>query len=128
MLKVQMHRTRHKISDLAGWSEWSKWEEGFGKTDDPTFEIEIDNREFVPASEWQPMDTAPLDGKHCILSVQEGAFIVSVQGFYHGGKWIAVHRDNVQPLAWMPNVLLPEALCPPSFRNDALNKSGVRGE
>lgn len=73
---------------------------------------------------WQPMGTAPLDGKHCILSVQEGAFIVSVQGFYHGGKWIAVHRDNVQPLAWMPNVLLPDALCPPSFRNDALSTGG----
>lgn len=73
---------------------------------------------------WRSMETAPLDGKHCILSIQEGAFIVSVQGFYHGGKWIAVHRADVQPLAWMPNILLPAELCPPSFRNDALPTSG----
>lgn len=46
---VQMHRTRHKISELAGWSHWSRWEEGFGKTDNPAFEIEIDNRIFYPA-------------------------------------------------------------------------------
>lgn len=84
----------------------------------------VPKNENIGISGWQSMDTAPLDGKHCILSVQEGAFIVSVQGFYHGGKWIAVHRDNVQPLAWMPNVLLPDALCPPSFRNGALNTSG----
>lgn len=48
---VQMHRTRHKISEMAGWSEWSRWEEGFGKTDDPTFEIEIENRLFYPTSD-----------------------------------------------------------------------------
>lgn len=63
---VQMHRTRHKISELAGWSTWSRWEEGYGKTEDPTFEIEIENRLFylhpapAPAVEgWRPMDSAP---------------------------------------------------------------------
>lgn len=45
---VHMHRTRHKISDLAGWSQWSRWEEGRGVTDDPAFEIEIENRVFYP--------------------------------------------------------------------------------
>jgi len=51
MLRVQMHRTRHKISDLAGWSDWSRWEEGVGQTDDPTFEIEIENRVFFTGPE-----------------------------------------------------------------------------
>jgi hypothetical protein len=59
---------------------------------------------------WRTMDTAPKDGKHCILAVREGAFIYSVQGACHNGKWDAVHRSNVDPLAWMPNVLLPAAL------------------
>ncbi|WPE19905.1 hypothetical protein [Shinella zoogloeoides] len=74
--------------------------------------------------QWQSMDTAPLDGTHCILSLQEDAFIVSVQGFHHRGKWIAVHRDDVQPLAWMPNILLPDDLAPPSFRAPSTTPKG----
>lgn len=57
---------------------------------------------------WQPIETAPLDGKHCILAVKEGAFIYSVQGAFHAGQWNAVYRDNVKPLCWMPNVRLPD--------------------
>jgi len=58
---------------------------------------------------WQPMGAAPKDGKHCILSVPEkDGFIYSVQGAFQDGQWNAVHRDNVAPLAWMPNVLLPD--------------------
>lgn len=55
---------------------------------------------------WRDMDSAPLDGKHCILLVPEpSGFIYSVQGTYRSGSWDAVHRSDVQPLAWMPNVL-----------------------
>lgn len=58
---------------------------------------------------WRKMDSAPKDGKHCILAVPEpGGFIYSVQGAWQGGQWNAVHRDNVQPLYWMPNFRLPE--------------------
>lgn len=61
------------------------------------------------SSLWRTMDTAPLDGKHCILAVPEpGGFIYSVQGAFQGGRWNAVHRDDVQPLYWMPNIMLPE--------------------
>jgi hypothetical protein len=56
---------------------------------------------------WRNMSTAPKDGKHCILAVKEGAFIYSVQGAFHAGQWNAVHRGNVEPLCWMPNIRLP---------------------
>ena len=66
---------------------------------------------------WQSMETAPTNGKHCILAVQEpGGFIYSMQGAYQDGQWNAVHRDDVKPLAWMPNVLLPEHLRPLPIR------------
>lgn len=58
-------------------------------------------------SPWRNMACAPKDGKHCILAVKEGAFIYSVQGCFQGGQWNAVHRENVDPLCWMPNVRLP---------------------
>ncbi len=64
---------------------------------------------------WRDMASAPLDGKHCILAVREGAFIYSVQGAYSYGEWNAVHRGNVQPLCWMPNVRLPKEFLPPGF-------------
>ncbi|MFY0735669.1 hypothetical protein [Aurantimonas sp. NFXS3] len=73
---------------------------------------EAASRLQAPAvAEWQPMDTAPKDGKHCILSVPEpSGFIYSVQGAFQEGRWNAAHRDNVEPIAWMPNVLLPESI------------------
>lgn len=61
------------------------------------------------AAGWRDMASAPKDGKHCILSIEEGALFYSVQGAFQDGKWNCVHRDNVEPLAWMPNVLLPDA-------------------
>lgn len=63
---VEMHRTRHKIGELSGWSNWSKWEEGFGKTDDPTFEIEIDNRIFYPVPDANPHETAVMVPKSAL--------------------------------------------------------------
>jgi hypothetical protein len=76
--------------------------------------------ELVPAASpvaqatdgWQDISTAPKDGKHCILAVQEGVFVWSVQGAYDGRQWNAVHRSDVQPLAWMPNVRVPDAFLP----------------
>lgn len=66
---------------------------------------------------WQPMSTAPLDGKHCLLAVKEGPFVYVVQGSFYRGQWDAVHRENVEPLCWMPNVRVPDAFLPwsPSF-------------
>jgi hypothetical protein len=75
------------------------------------------------APEWQPMDTAPLDGKHCLLAVKEGAFVYTVQGAYHAGEWNAVHRGNVKPLCWMPNVPVPEEFLP--YRNTAVALEGA---
>lgn len=69
----------------------------------------------VASAGWQPMETAPLDGKHCIIAVQEGAFIYSVQGSFDGKRWNAVHAVGVKPLCWMPNVRLPPEFLPAKF-------------
>lgn len=66
--------------------------------------------------EWRAMDTAPLDGKHCIIAVQDGAFIYSVQGSFDGKRWNAVHAAGVKPLCWMPNVRLPSEFLPAAFQ------------
>lgn len=73
--------------------------------------IDID----LQAHSWRDMASAPLNGKHCILAVQEGEFIYAVQGAYSNGEWNAVHRGNVTPLCWMPNVRLPDEFLPPGF-------------
>lgn len=61
---------------------------------------------------WRSMDSAPEDGKHCILSIPSGGFVYTVQGAFMGGKWINALNVDAEPLAWMPNVLLPDAYCP----------------
>ncbi|MNE81973.1 hypothetical protein D3C80_1786580 [compost metagenome] len=61
---------------------------------------------------WRPMDSAPKDGKHCILSIPSGGFAYTVQGAFMGGKWINALNVDAEPLAWMPNVMLPDAYCP----------------
>lgn len=72
--------------------------------------------EVVPllpnSPQWQPMDTAPTDGKHVILALKCDCFVYSIQGAFMNGKWMnAADRDG-EPLAWIPNVLLPNEFCP----------------
>lgn len=57
---------------------------------------------------WRDMRSAPTCGRHCILSIKEGSFFWSVQGAYQNGQWNCVYRDNVDPVAWMPNLPLPD--------------------
>lgn len=66
------------------------------------------------ADGWQPMSTAPTNGRHCILAVKSGAFIWSVQGCYDDtlNVWNTVLGDDSEPLAWMPNVPLPDKFKP----------------
>ena len=75
---------------------------------------------------WQSMETAPTNGKHCILAVPEpSGFVYSVQGAYQDGQWNAVHRDNVKPLAWTPNKLLPDHLRPKPPALQSHNEGGA---
>jgi hypothetical protein len=69
---------------------------------------------------WRDMASAPLNGKHCILAIQEDAFIYAVQGAYSYGEWNVVHRGNVKPLCWMPNVRLPAEFLPEGFGKPAM--------
>lgn len=62
--------------------------------------------------EWQSMNTAPKDGKHCILAIKVGAFIYSVQGAFMNNKWMNVLDVDTEPLCWMPNVLIPKEFLP----------------
>lgn len=57
---VWMHRTSHKISDLMGWSEWSGWQYGFGKSDNPSGEIKIENHQIFPptGADWFGIEIA----------------------------------------------------------------------
>jgi hypothetical protein len=76
-------------------------------------DAEIAKLQSAIEARWQPMDTAPLDGKHCILSLQAGSgFMYSVEGAFMQGKWMNAADIDSEPLAWMPNVRLPEELCP----------------
>lgn len=61
---------------------------------------------------WQPMETAPKNGKHCILAIKSGAFVYSIQGSFANGKWLNAADIDSEPLAWMPNVRLPAEFCP----------------
>jgi hypothetical protein len=80
-------------------------------------------------AEWRDMADAPRDGKNCILSIKEGAFFYSVQGAFQNGQWNVVHRNDVEPVAWMPNVLLPDrfvsALTAPDH-DDVASQGGER--
>lgn len=62
--------------------------------------------------EWQSMETAPTNGKHCILAIKSGAFVYSIQGAYMMGEWHNAANIKAEPLAWMPNVMLPDEFCP----------------
>jgi hypothetical protein len=42
------------------------------------------------------METAPLDGKHCILAIKCSAFVYAIQGAFMKGKWMNaadIHAD-----------------------------------
>jgi hypothetical protein len=78
--------------------------------------ITLISRLQLLAMGWRDMESAPLDGKHCILAIQEDAFIWAVQGAYNSGEWNVIHRGNVKPLCWMPNVRLPKEFLPENFR------------
>ena len=94
-----------------------------------TLEVDDDGRPYMPTDDieeiaraimaerernrWQPMETAPLDGKHCILAIPSGSgFIYSIQGAYMHREWHNAADIKVEPLAWMPNILLPDEYCP----------------
>jgi len=76
--------------------------------------LQVENAELREAPKWQPMDTAPLDGKHCILAIRTecGCFVYSIQGAFMQGEWMNAANIKTEPLAWMPNVLLPDEFCP----------------
>lgn len=61
---------------------------------------------------WQPMETAPLDGKHCILAIKSGPFVYSIQGAFMKGKWMNAADIQSEPLCWMPNVKIPDQFLP----------------
>jgi len=78
----------------------------------------------LEAGGWQPIESAPKDGKHVLLCVQSGAFFYAVEGACHAGEWLAAfHREPVQPVYWAPKptgFVLP---APPS-RIDKEDRNG----
>jgi hypothetical protein len=63
-------------------------------------------------SPWRDMASAPKGGKHCILAIYTGCFVYSIQGAFMNGKWMNAADIKAEPLAWMPNILLPHEFCP----------------
>lgn len=61
---------------------------------------------------WQSMDTAPKDGKHCILAMKRGPFVYAIQGAFMNGKWMNAGDIEGDPLCWMPNVRVPAHFLP----------------
>lgn len=100
-----------------------QWVGGWSQDNSRSGVTEYVRADIAVRDQWQPMDTAPLDGKHCILAVQEGAFIYSVQGSFDGRRWNAVHAVGVKPLCWMPNVRLPSEFLPASFQPSTTSAS-----
>lgn len=81
-------------------------------------------------SPWRPMSEAPTDGKHVILAVRTecGCFVYSVQGAFMMGEWFNAANIKTDPLAWMPNVSLPDIFCPwtDEFKAAAIAKAEGR--
>lgn len=63
-------------------------------------------------SGWQPMSTAPTNGKHVILAIKSGSFVYAIEGAFMEGKWMNAADIDVEPLCWMPKNLIPDAFLP----------------
>lgn len=75
--------------------------------------LEAENAKLKEAvTGWQPMETAPMDGKHCILAVQRGPFVYAIQGAYMNRKWLNAADIDCEPLCWMPSVSIPGHFLP----------------
>lgn len=61
---------------------------------------------------WQSMDSAPKDGKHCLLAVKSGPFVYAVQGAYSMGEWGNAADIHSEPLCWMPLTRIPRVYLP----------------
>lgn len=97
----------------AAWAEWKPRNPrrlGPG----PGFVEAVQAAIAAAPSPWQPMSTAPMNGRHCILAVKSDVFVWSIQGCYDESRkvWTCAIGDDVKPLAWMPNVLLPDWATP----------------
>lgn len=50
---------------------------------------------------WQPMDSAPKEGKHVLLCVKSGPFFYAVEGSFRGPDgWLAAFVGKVEPVYW----------------------------
>lgn len=81
------HRVRHKVSDLAGWSDWSGWREGSAATEHPD-EIEIETRSLFTA----PTAISPVVTPEDAISFLKGA----VRNWSHVPR---LSEDNVSDVA-----------------------------
>ncbi|HAU76315.1 MAG TPA: hypothetical protein DCW88_12530 [Agrobacterium sp.] len=61
---------------------------------------------------WQSMDSAPKDGKHCLIAVKTGPFVYAVQGAFLDGEWENVAGINSEPLCWMALTRIPPVYLP----------------
>ena len=61
---------------------------------------------------WRSMDSAPKDGKHCLLAVKAGPFVYAVQGAYSMGEWGNAADIHSEPLCWMPLTRIPPVYLP----------------
>lgn len=61
---------------------------------------------------WQSMDSAPKDGKHCLLAVKSDCFVYAVQGAFMMGEWHNAADIKSEPLCWMPLTRIPQVFLP----------------
>ncbi len=61
---------------------------------------------------WQSMDSAPKDGKHCLLAVKSDCFVYALQGAFMMGEWSNAADIKSEPLCWMPLTRIPQVFLP----------------